>query len=125
MCADSYEPDNYSFEAQPIVPDAGWQARNFHLKYDRDWAYFDAVAGKVYTVDTGQLADYVVTELLLYDSATETLLASDQYGNDEIRAAHITWTAPASGRYLVLVRAFETSAWGCPATYQLRVATTP
>ncbi len=124
ICADAYEPDNYPFEARPIVPNGGWQNHNFHLKYDHDWTYFDAVAGTSYVMETAHLADLVVTELFLYDQ-NGTIVASDPYLNDEIRPARIVWTAPASGRYLLLVRAFETSVWGCGATYQLRVITTP
>ena len=123
-CADAYEPDNIPAEAKPIVPNGGWQNHNFHLLYDRDLTYFDAVAGTTYVMETGQLADLVVTELFLYDTNGD-IVASDPYLNDDIRDAHITWTAPTSGRYWLLVRAFETSVWGCAATYQVHVVTAP
>ena len=124
VCADAYEPDNTPAEAKPILPNGGWQDHNFHLLYDRDFTTFNAIAGRTYILETGQLADYVVTELILYD-ANGVTVAGDPYENDEVREARIVWTAPTSGRYLLLVRAFETSVWGCPATYQLRVTIAP
>lgn len=118
-CADDYEPDNYPSNANSIVPDAPAQSHTFHVNRDRDWSYFDAVAGQTYVVETLQVADRVIPELYLY-AQDGTVLASDTSSGGPT-SGRLMWTATFSGRVLLLVRAFETSAYGCGGTYQLRV----
>ncbi len=122
-CGDEYEPDNSVFTAKPITPSDDWQSRTFHTTHDRDWTVFDAVGGQTYTMETGQVAEYVITELYLYDGEGTELAKATYDGTSG--AARITWTAPRNIRVYLLVREFETSAYGCGATYQLRVRLGP
>lgn len=81
-----------------------------------------AVAGQHYVIDTFSLGDAVDTYLSLYDTDGTTLLASnDDHG--ETRASEISWQAPTSGTYYVMVQDWNPNTSGCGTLYNLLVAT--
>ncbi len=122
-CPDSYEIDDYAAQARPIAPGPVWQDRTFHLADRNDWVWFDVTAGQTYVAETGQLADYVITELYIYNLNGE-VVAEDAY-TDSSRAARAEWTADKSERLLGLIHPYTTSLRGCGATYQFRLTALP
>lgn len=119
-CPDEYETDDYPFQAKEITP-GDWQDRTFHLGERNDWTWFDAVVGQTYVAETGQLGEYVVTELYLYDEAGN-VLAQDSYVFDgDSRASRLEWTASSNQRVLLLIHPYLTSSRGCESTYQVRL----
>ena len=90
------------------VPSA--TAGTIETRGDTDWFKFQATAGKTYvfTVGLGTLRDSVLS---LYGLNGATRLASnDDYG--PTAASQITWKAPASGTYYVVVGAYGNSLTG-------------
>jgi subtilisin family serine protease len=72
-----------------------------------DWHQFQAVAGKTY-VFTTQLGTLAGTSLSLYAADGKTQLATSASNN----GSRITWTAPTSGTYYLVVAATGSSATG-------------
>lgn len=122
-CPDAYEIDDYAGQARPISPGPGWQDRSFHLADRNDWVWFDVTAGQTYVAETGQLADFVITELYVYNLNGE-VVAEDVYTGAP-RAARVEWTADKSERLLALIHPYTTSLRGCGATYQFRLTAAP
>lgn len=106
LCIDLYEPDNSAADASLIAADGPAQVHTLHVTGDQDWIAFDAVQGVIYTATTFDLVLDTDTILRLYDVDGGTLLAvNDDYpGSPEPFASQIVWSAPASGRYFLMVR---------------------
>lgn len=106
LCIDPFEPDNSAAEASLIASDGVPQSHTLHMTGDQDWIAFDAAPGTVYTATTADLVLDTDTVLRLYDVDGVTLLAAnDDYpGAPEPLASQIVWTAPAAGRYFLMVR---------------------
>jgi YVTN family beta-propeller protein len=106
LCIDPFEPDNGPAEATLISTDGAAQVHTLHLTNDEDWIAFDAQQDTVYTATTFDLVLDTDTVLRLYDVNGATLLAiNDDYaGSPEPLASQIVWTAPAAGRYFLMVR---------------------
>jgi hypothetical protein len=85
---------------------------------DVDWFKFQAVAGKRYVLGT-QLGTLNNSALCLYDCNGTTLLARNN-GSTGNLAAQITWTAPTSGTYYLVVAANGNSSTG---SYGLSIQT--
>ena len=122
-CPDGYEIDDYAGQARPITPGPLWQDRSFHPADRNDWVWFDVTAGQTYVAETGQLADFVITELYVYNLNGE-VVAEDTYTGAP-RAARVEWTADKSERLLALIHPYTTSLRGCGATYQFRLTAAP
>jgi len=117
---DSYEPDDTFDSANQYPLGIAYQVHNFHLPQDRDWVWFDATAGSLYTVQThasalGSSADTVV---YLYDSLGR-LLDSDNDGGEGFDSA-IYARATYSGRYYVQVQDWR-HGYGASYWYHLSV----
>jgi subtilisin family serine protease len=85
---------------------------------DVDWFQFQAVAGKTYVLST-QLGTLRNSALCLYDRNGTTLLARNS-GSSGNLAGQITWIAPASGTYYLVVAANGNSSTG---SYGLSIQT--
>jgi YVTN family beta-propeller protein len=106
LCIDTFEPDNSPAEATLIGSLGDPQVHTLHVAGDEDWMAFDALSGAIYTATTFDLALDTDTVLRLYDVDGTTLLAvnDDYIGSPEPLASQIVWTAPAAGRYFLMVR---------------------
>ena len=106
LCADMYEPDNSPDEASTITADGAAQEHTLFAPGIDDWIAFDASEGATYIATTFNLLLDTDTVLRLYDTDGVTLLAiNDDYaGSPAPLASQIVWSAPASGRYFLMVR---------------------
>ena len=94
----------------------------FERENDHDWFSFNATAGVTYRIETGNLGPRADTTLELHDINCGSLLVQ----NDDIDwpddlASRIIWTAPASGRYHILVRPYDWRVYGEGTDYTLLV----
>jgi len=78
------------------------QSRN-HCDDKSDWLVFDATSGTDYTIATGNLGSNSDTVLTVYDTQPFSPEASNDNRNGSTLESRITWTAPADGRYYLLV----------------------
>jgi hypothetical protein len=116
---DAYEDDNSYTTAKTITLGQA-QRHNITSQGDQDWDKFTAQAGQTYIMTTSDLGDLSDTVMELYDRDGSTLLDSnDDYG-DTI-ASQITWTAPASGTYYVMVHDWNGATSGCGTSYSLTI----
>lgn len=98
---DSYESDNSSSDAK-VLPFGQPQLRN-HCNGTPDWVRFTAEAGKTYGISADDVGDSAWIGLTLFDSTGSTVLATSSAPSWEFLAARITWTAPASGDYIIKI----------------------
>lgn len=120
-CADAYEPDNYSFAAQPITVNGPPQNHTFSTPGDRDWVTFSAIGGTTYVMQTSNLTSSAQTDLLLQNSAG-ALITRATHGADG--SASITWTAPENGAVKLLIQDPLGAPYGCAISYSIQVTTT-
>jgi len=124
-CSDGYEPDNTRDDAKPITIDGVPQPHTFHgpCGGDVDWVKFDAVTGKMYTIQTSGLGGGNDTVLCLYDASDpngdEIACNDDNVGYPP--ASRIDWVATAPGTYYVKVAPFNLFTDGCDLSYDLKV----
>jgi YVTN family beta-propeller protein len=106
LCIDAFEPDDSPGAASLIDAGGAVQVHTLHVPANDDWIAFDAQAGAVLAARTFDLLLDTDTVLRLYDVDGVTLLAvNDDYaGSTEPLASQIVWTAPADGRYFLMVR---------------------
>jgi hypothetical protein len=102
------------------------------VTHKEDYAYFDAVNGVEYTIETSNLGTNADTYLYVYDTDGVTQLAYDDDGGVGL-ASRIVWICPGSGRYYVRERPYSDSRdgaksgsgagerTGADATYDLQV----
>jgi len=105
-------PDDHGNSAAAATPAAlgATLAGSIERAGDVDWFAFDAAAGRSYAFHThlGTLADSVLS---LVDRDGRTVLASNDDSGGTLASA-IAWTAPAAGRYYLVVSAYATSQTG-------------
>ena len=130
------EPDDaywYSYWEVPMPPVkvGSTQQRAFCTEPgDTDWVLFTGEQGATYQISTGDLGTDVDTQLVVYRGFKEQGWGGmDRIGSNDNRAAgdsssQITFTAPASGSYLVGVSDAKNRA-GYDATYSLSVQNIP
>ena len=124
-CSDGYEPDNTRDDAKPITIDGVPQSHTFHgpCGGDVDWVKFDAVTGKMYTIQTSGLGSGNDTVLCLYDAndANEDEIVCNDDNVGYPPASRIDWVATAPGTYYVKVSPFNPCTDGCDLSYDLKV----
>jgi hypothetical protein len=118
--ADAYEPDDGLLDAKQIATDGSPQSHNLHTQGDRDYLYFQASEGNVYTIDTFGLGADIDTIIYLYDDQEQELARNDD-GTEEALASRIVWIAPGSGTYYVMVRDLSEDSSGPEASYGISV----
>ena len=130
------EPDDaywYSFWDVPLPPAkvGSTQQRAFCSEPgDTDWVLFNGEQGGTYQVTTSDLGADIDTQLVVYRGFTEQGWGGmDRIGTNNDRAvgdkaSEITFTAPASGSYLIGVSEANARA-GYDATYTLSVQAIP
>jgi len=98
---DSYESDNSAAAAKPLL--FGQPQAHNHCNGTPDWIRFSAEAGKTYGISAGPVGSKAWVGLTLFDSSGSTVLATSSAPVWDFNAATITWSAPASGDYLIKV----------------------
>jgi hypothetical protein len=117
--ADSSEEDDSYPKATLLALDTA-QSHNVCPASDEDWFKFAAEKGRIYVVQTSDLAADADTVLQLYDRDGTTLLGeNDDHGYT--RASRIVWEAPANSDYFVRVRHHNVAASGKNTSYSLSV----
>ena len=121
LCPDAYEPDDTYQQSGRLKADVGPQTHNFHVAGDVDYVKFVAVAGRLYSIRTVDLAPGVDTVLRLYDTDGGALLAGNDDDPDAPPASRIDWQFSRDGTYFISVEHFNPSAGGCDLTYGLQL----
>jgi hypothetical protein len=103
---DEYEPDDSLAGANRIAV-GETQTHNLHVEGDRDWVYFEALAGTTYAISTSDLGSDVDTIIFLYDGQSNELASDDDIGG-EFLASRLEWTADNDGALYVMTR----DLWG-------------
>jgi YVTN family beta-propeller protein len=124
VCAeDQYEIDNTRDLARRLLPGGLPQVHTFSYPMDVDWVSIDTPrVGKIYTVQTFDLANGADTYLWLYDKNGTFLTYDDDVdsvrcvaGDLESCRSKITWTAANSGPYYAVVRTIRFPSGSCPS----------
>jgi hypothetical protein len=118
--ADSVEPDDNYFVARSITVDEAPESRLFDIPQDEDWLYFEVEAGKVYAIETLNLASNVDTKIEIYSRDSSTLQASNDNGGQGT-ASYLEWRAPQDGPYFIRVQRSGQGTYGCHARYDIKV----
>jgi hypothetical protein len=96
--------------------------KSFDHENDNDWFQFDAVAGRTYTMQTGELHGDTDTVLYLRDTDCETLIEeNDDISYPDNIASRIVWTATASGTYHAQVRNYDYRVYGANTGYTFQL----
>jgi uncharacterized repeat protein (TIGR01451 family) len=130
---DPYEDDGGGdrddwFATASTLTTAGQPGHTFDRYADKDWAQFEARAGYLYTIKTGNLTPpydpagfFADTDLELYAPDGVTLIErSDDYGGTY--ASRIDWYARESGTYYVKVHNYNGGVYGCDVGYDLTLS---
>ena len=121
--ADSYEPDGTASTAR-LISVGATEVHNFQATGDQDWFKFNTEEGITYTIQTANLGLSADTYIYLYDTDGSTLLAAnDDYGGT--LASQITWQAPISATYYVMVKHWNPNVGGCGTNYSFLIAKSP
>jgi hypothetical protein len=118
--ADAYEPDDTLVESRHILTDGSPQAHNLHTQGDRDYVYFQASEGNVYTIETFGLGAEIDTIIYLYDAQEQELARNDDWTEGSL-ASRIVWIAPSGGTYYVMIRDLSEGSSGPDASYSISV----
>ena len=116
---DSYEPDNNASDARWIACNGTEQTHNFHVAGDEDWIKFNATSGATYIIETSNLGPDCDTYIYLYDSNL-TLIAQDDDGGTRL-ASRIVWNCSMDGIYYVMIRDFDSYAYGNDTYYNISI----
>jgi hypothetical protein len=118
---DAEEDDDTPAQAHTVTVGAAGRTHNVCPASDEDWVKFSAQAGKVYVLQTTNLAFAADTVLHLYhtDGTTE-LVQNDDYGYTS--GSRIVWEAPADGIYFAKVRHANPVASGPNTQYDLVIS---
>jgi hypothetical protein len=104
-CEDRYESDNTLTTAKELLQNS----EQVHIlcratgEKDRDWVFFGAAAGKIYTMLTKDLAAPVDTIITLYNASGDVLAESDDYPGLGL-ASRIDYVFSADGTYYMQIR---------------------
>jgi hypothetical protein len=116
--ADDYEPDDACSQARPIAVNGAAQSHTFHQNADADWAWFDAVAGATYIVETRNISAHANTVIEPRPTCTAPPAGGGRsFGNGYT----ISFTAPATGRYYLKVYNHDPAVSGQGTDYTLSV----
>lgn len=121
--ADSTEPDDTFDTAMSISSNGTPATRLLDNSQDEDWFQMDATSGRMYIIQTSNLATGVDTVLEIYNQDLTRLATNDNGGDG--KASLLGWVAAANGVYFVRVTRGTTGTSGCDATYQLSVTEKP
>lgn len=117
---DSFEPDDASSQAKPLILNGTPQTHSIHAPGDTDWVRFPLAAGdRVFLFTEGQCDTY----LYLYAPDGRTVLTEDDDSGEGTNAA-IFFRATESGTHFARVRLFGERARTCSA-YQLSGISVP
>ncbi|MEM7531333.1 MAG: SBBP repeat-containing protein [Chloroflexota bacterium] len=97
--------------------------RRFDVAGDEDWFRLETEAGRIYTMQTLNLAPGVNTILDLYETDGFTLLESDDDGGTEFSSI-LVWEAPKTATYFIRIRSKADGiigVVGCDADYDFMV----
>ena len=122
-CRDAYEDDGIPAQAHPIQPGAA-QRHTFCPAGDADWLAFAAPAGARLRVRTRDLAGGVDAYLYLFAADGQTVLGYAAAAPGAPGPAALTFTAPAAGRYYVMVKN-QGDAGGPDAAYTVALDALP
>ena len=116
---DSYEPDNNASNAKWIECNGMEQTHNFHVSGDEDWLKFNATSGATYIIETSDLGPDCDTYMYLYDSNL-TLITEDDDGGTGL-ASKIVWNCSIDGIYYVMIRHYDSEAYGNDTHYNVSI----
>lgn len=117
---DADEDDDDRSQARTVTVGDPARTHNVCPASDEDWVRFSAVQGKVYVLQTLNLAFAADTVLHLYHTDGTTELAqNDDYGYTS--GSRIVWEAPADGVYYAKVRHANPVASGPNTQYDLLI----
>jgi hypothetical protein len=94
---------------------------DFDHENDNDWWTFEAQAGETYTVRTFDLGPQGDTVLELYAGDCVSLLEENDDCSGDTLASCITWQAPATGDYHLMVRHYDWQITGPSSAYTLSI----
>jgi hypothetical protein len=117
---DEYEPNDSRAEANRIRV-GETQAHNLHIAGDRDWVYFEAVAGRTYVIETSNLGGRIDTIIDLYDEAWNELASDDDKGG-EFLASHLEWMADRDGTVYVVIEDWGGNVAGPGTEYDISLS---
>ena len=118
--ADSLEKDDDAAQAKLIAVGEAAKTHNFCPASDADWIKFNAVADKIYVLQTANLAFAADTELHLYGPDGTTVIAqNDDYGYSS--ASRLVWKPTTSGLYYARVRHVNAVANGPNTQYEFSI----
>ena len=117
VCTDNFEPNNTRSTAQPIQTNRNEKAL-IGVSGDKDWYYFQAVAGMNCTVSLSNLpTDY---DLKVYDSKLRLIRSSENMGTTN---ESITFTATKKDSFLIIIYGYN-GAFDASNCYTFSVNTT-
>ena len=87
---------------------------------DNDWWAFEAEAGETYTIHTFNLGEQGDTVLALHDVSCGRPLAENDDCGGELESC-LTWQAPATGEYHLMIRHYDWRVTGPETTYTVGV----
>ena len=96
--------------------------QNFDRPNDNNWFAFEASAGATYRIETGDLGPRADTTLELHAiNCGAIITSSDDIHWPDNLASRIIWTAPAAGRYHILIRPYDWTVYGTGTNYTLLI----
>ncbi len=115
-----YEPNNSCADAKTISNDGTGQHHQFQVIGDKDWAFFQAVAGVTYLLEAQVSADSLADVALgLYANCQD--LPIDKQDYDFSPNVRLLFTPTKSGTYYLRLSNHDTDVGGPNVTYQLSV----
>jgi uncharacterized repeat protein (TIGR01451 family) len=117
--SDAYEPDGACSYANVIPTDGTPQAHNFDDEADVDWAYFHAISGTTYIIETANPGPGTDTVLELHAQCEAPPLVVDD--NAFGSGSRISWNCTETGIYYVKVYNNDSQIHGPEVSYSLSV----
>jgi uncharacterized repeat protein (TIGR01451 family) len=102
LVGDSFEPDNSRAEVQPVDVPLPGQPHTMDPLGDQDWVVFHAQAGMTYGIRTAIHGSAGDTVLFLWDKLGNLLAKNDDIFPGS-GSSQVTWTAPETGDFYVMV----------------------
>jgi hypothetical protein len=118
---DVWEPDDSLAEASEIETGSP-QTHDLHTQADRDWLYFPATRGHIYTIETANLGDDIDTEIYLYDDEGNLLAQNDDGRSmEEPWASRLVWAAERTNILYVMIQNVDDDDAGPGTVYDIRI----